>query len=82
MLHSGPFEPQAYARIDLHQSARDDQGGLDSFSQARGISRSEAVREAIEQYLFVERFRALRAQLMPYGEAQGIVTDEDGFREI
>jgi metal-responsive CopG/Arc/MetJ family transcriptional regulator len=55
---------------------------LDSFSRRRGISRSEAVREAVEQYLFIEGFRARRAQLMPYAEAQGIFTDEDVFREI
>lgn len=65
--------------ISLPEAVKAD---LDSFSETRGISRSEAVREALEQYLFVERFRALRAQLMPYGEAQGIFTDEDVFREI
>ncbi|CAN5203775.1 hypothetical protein BH20GEM2_BH20GEM2_12610 [soil metagenome] len=65
--------------ISLPEAVKAD---LDSFSERRGISRSEAVREALEQYLFVERFRALRAQLMPYGEAQGIFTDEDVFREI
>ena len=65
--------------ISLPQPIKAD---LDRFSQGRGISRSEAVREAVEQYLFVERFRALRAQLMPYGEAQGIFTDEDVFQEV
>ncbi|HVS00243.1 MAG TPA: ribbon-helix-helix domain-containing protein [Thermoanaerobaculia bacterium] len=52
---------------------------LDTFTQAEGISRSDLVREAVREYLFIRRFRALRQELMPYAEAQGIYTDEDVF---
>jgi metal-responsive CopG/Arc/MetJ family transcriptional regulator len=55
---------------------------LDRFTQAEGISRSDLVREAVREYLFTRRFRALRQELIPYAEAQGIYTDEDVFREI
>jgi len=55
---------------------------LDRFTEARGVSRSDVVREALADYLFVQRFRALRARLMPYAEAQGIFTDEDVFRIV
>jgi metal-responsive CopG/Arc/MetJ family transcriptional regulator len=55
---------------------------LDRFTAAEGVSRSDLVREAVREYLFTRRFRALRRQLMPYGEAQGVYTDEDVFREI
>ena len=55
---------------------------LDRFTQAEGISRSDLVREAVREYLFTRRFRALRQELMPYAEAQGIYSDEDVFREI
>lgn len=55
---------------------------LDRFTQAEGISRSDLVREAVREYLFTRRFRALRQELMPYAEAQGIYTDEDVFREL
>jgi hypothetical protein len=40
------------------------------------------VREALRDYLFVQRFRALRRELMVYAEAQGVFTDEDVFRKI
>ena len=55
---------------------------LDRVTTAEGISRSDLVREALREYLFSRRLRALRRELMPYAEAQGIFTDEDVFREI
>jgi metal-responsive CopG/Arc/MetJ family transcriptional regulator len=55
---------------------------LDRFIQSQGVSRSDIVREALREYLFVRKFRALRQELMPYAEAEDIVTDEDVFREI
>lgn len=55
---------------------------IDRFSRSEGISRSDLVREAVREYLFTRRLRALRQRLMPYAEAQGIFTDEDVFREI
>ena len=55
---------------------------LDRFAAARGITRSDAVREALADYLFVQKLRARRARLMPYAEAQGIFTDEDVFRTV
>lgn len=55
---------------------------LDRFTAARGITRSDAVREALADYMFVQKLRALRARLMPYAEAQGVFTDEDVFRRL
>ena len=55
---------------------------VDRFTASEGVSRSDVIREALREYLFTRRFRALRAELMPYAEAQGIFTDEDVFREI
>lgn len=55
---------------------------LDEYIESRGASRSEVVREAIREYLFVHRFRELRRKLIPYAEAQDLYTDEDVFREI
>ncbi|MBS3965904.1 MAG: ribbon-helix-helix protein, CopG family [Truepera sp.] len=65
--------------ISLPQDLKNE---LDRFIQAEGVSRSDLVREALREYLFTRKFRALRRQLMPYAEAQGIFTDEDVFREI
>jgi len=53
---------------------------LDRFTAAEGVSRSDLFREALREYLFARRFRALRRELMPYAEAQGLYTDEDVFR--
>ena len=53
---------------------------LDRFTEAECVSRSDLFREALREYLFIRRFRALRRELMPYAEAQGLYTDEDVFR--
>ena len=55
---------------------------LDRFAETRGVTRSDVVREAVADYLFNQRLRALRARLMPYAEAQGVFTDEDVFRTV
>lgn len=65
--------------ISLPHETKDE---LDRFVGERGVTRSDAVREAVQEYLFIRRFRELRRRLMPYAEAQGIYTDEDVFREI
>ena len=55
---------------------------LDRFSEAQGISRSDTVRAALQEYLFIRKFRALRSKMVPYAEAQGVFTDEDVFRLV
>ncbi|MFN2378129.1 MAG: CopG family transcriptional regulator [Candidatus Binatia bacterium] len=47
-----------------------------------GMRRSDVVREALRDYLFVRRFRNLRARLMPKAIEKGIVTDQDVFDRI
>jgi metal-responsive CopG/Arc/MetJ family transcriptional regulator len=55
---------------------------LDRFSEAQGTSRSDTVRAALQEYLFIRRFRELREQMVPLAEAQGVFTDEDVFRIV
>jgi len=55
---------------------------VDRYSQDAGMTRSDVAREALREYLFVRRFRALREELLRYGEAAGLHTDEDVFREV
>lgn len=45
-------------------------------------SKSNIIRDAVEKYLAVRRFRALRAGVLPFAEAQGILTDEDVFKAL
>jgi predicted transcriptional regulator len=49
-------------------------------STASHLSKSDLAREALQRYLRVTRFRALRAKLVPEAQTQGINTDEDVFR--
>jgi predicted transcriptional regulator len=53
---------------------------LDQQSAASHLSKSDLAREALQRYLRVGRFRALRSKLVPRAQAQGINTDEDVFR--
>ena len=45
-------------------------------------SKSEVVREAVSRYLVVKRFHQLRKQVLPFAEAEGLLTDEDVFKAI
>ncbi len=38
---------------------------------------SDLVRESLRRFVAVERFRQLREMVMPYAEAQKILTDDD-----
>ena len=55
---------------------------LEQASIRTGRPKSELVREALRRQLSVESFQQLRKKLLPYGEAQGWLTDEDVFREV
>ena len=43
---------------------------------------SDIVRESIQRYVAIYNFRKLRNTVLPFAEAQGILTDEDVFRSI
>ena len=55
---------------------------LEQASERTGRPKSELVREALRRQLSIESFQQLRKELLPYGEAQGWLTDEDVFREV
>ena len=55
---------------------------LDAAVRAEGLSRSDVVRQALRDYLFLRKFRLLRAEMMTKAEAQGIFTDEDVFTRV
>ncbi|MDA8084429.1 MAG: ribbon-helix-helix protein, CopG family [Nitrospiraceae bacterium] len=50
--------------------------------KAEKASKSDIIREAVSRYLAVRRFQRLRKKVLPFAEAQGLLTDEDVFREI
>lgn len=43
---------------------------------------SDIVRDSVRRYVAVEKFRALRKKVLPFAEAQGLVTDEDIFKAV
>jgi predicted transcriptional regulator len=61
-----------------------DEVGAELVEVARreGTSQSAVLRKALEDYLFLRRFRALRARMMAKAQAQGIYTDEDVFERV
>jgi metal-responsive CopG/Arc/MetJ family transcriptional regulator len=55
---------------------------LDTVTREEKASRSEVIREAIARHLAIKRFKQLRRHVMPFAEAQGILTDEDVFKIV
>lgn len=55
---------------------------LDKISRDENKAVSDIVRESLRRYVAVERFRAIRRKVLPFAEAQGLLTDEDVFRAL
>ena len=55
---------------------------LDKVVKTQKASKSEIIREAVERYLAIKRFQQLRKKVLPFAEAQGLLTDEDIFKAI
>jgi predicted transcriptional regulator len=55
---------------------------LKKISQKEGIPVSNLVRDSLKKYVLLYRFRKLRETVLPFAEAQGILTDEDVFKQI
>ncbi len=53
---------------------------LDRLARKRGRPAGELVRDSLEKYLAVERFRALRERTLPRAAERGYLTDEDVFK--
>lgn len=58
------------------------QKDLDKVVKAEKTSKSDVIRDAIERYIALKRFQQLRRKVLPFAEAEGLVTDEDGFKVI
>ena len=65
--------------ISLPQAVRRE---LDKIAKQEGISRSDVLRQSLEDFLFVRRFRQLRQRMMAAAQARGIFTDEDVFNRV
>ncbi len=55
---------------------------LEQAAKQSGRPKSELVRDALRRQLSIEAFQQLRKRILPFAEAQGLLTDEDVWREI
>jgi predicted transcriptional regulator len=55
---------------------------LDRISKEERLPVSNLVRESIRRYAAVYRFRQLRKRVLPFAEAQGLLTDDDVFESL
>lgn len=55
---------------------------LDEVSREEHKAVSDIVRESLRRYLAVEKFRSVRKKILPFAEAQGLLTDEDVFKAL
>lgn len=55
---------------------------LRAISREEKIPLSDLVRESIRALVARRQFRRLRAQVLPFAESQGLLTDEDIFRTL
>jgi predicted transcriptional regulator len=55
---------------------------LARIAERTGRTRSEVVRDAVRRQLAIDELRDLRRRIMPFAEAQGLLVDEDVFRDI
>jgi len=55
---------------------------LQKISKEESKPVSDLVRESIQKYIKIYKFRKLRNKVLPFAESQGILTDEDIFKII
>ena len=55
---------------------------LEELSKSENRPISDLVRDSLKKFILVYRFRKLRNTVLPFAEAQGILTDEDVFENL
>lgn len=55
---------------------------LEALAKGENVPVSDLVRESLNHFLAVKRFRSLRKKSIPFAEEQGLLTDEDVFQAI
>lgn len=55
---------------------------LDSLAQKTHLRKSDIVASALDRYLAVKEFGAIRQELIPEAQKRGLYTDEDVFKAI
>ena len=55
---------------------------LQEISRAEGKPVSDLVRESLRRYIALYRFRKLGYMVLPFAQIQGVLTDEDVYKEV
>ncbi|MBI1883909.1 MAG: CopG family transcriptional regulator [Chlamydiae bacterium] len=55
---------------------------LKEMSKLEHVPMSELVRVSLANFVSLRKFRKLRQQVLPFAEAQGLLSDEDVFRVL
>jgi len=55
---------------------------LQKISKEESKPMSDLVRESLQRYISIYKFRRLRDKVLPFAESQGLLTDEDVFDVI
>lgn len=55
---------------------------LDKATRDEGLSRSDIVREALRDYLFIRKFRRIRQRMVERAQLKGVFTDQDVFDRV
>ena len=50
---------------------------LKRIAKDEGLSKSQIILNALQDYIFIKKFRRLRSKMMAKAQAHGIFTDED-----
>ena len=55
---------------------------VDDAAREEGVSADDLVERAVQAYLFSRKLKLLRDRLVPQAQAQGVITDDDVFRQV
>ena len=55
---------------------------LRKIAKDEGISKSQIIRNTLEDYILIKKFRSIRSKMMAKAQAQGVFTDDDVFKKI
>ena len=55
---------------------------LDEISRDENKAVSDIVRESLRRYIAIEKFRSVRKKILPFAEAQGLLTDDEVFKAL
>ena len=55
---------------------------LENITKNEKLSKSNIIREALDRYISIKKFRKLRKKVLPFAESQGLLTDDDVFRML